>query len=109
MAKFKPGESVVCIDDDFKWAIERYGPGITWPVRGRCYVVRSYIFRGHHPAILLQGIVNPKVRYLDRSMREAGFWEERFEKAPGIESLTRIADEISGRVPMHTKKVKEEA
>jgi hypothetical protein len=106
MAKFKPGESVVCINDDFSWARKKYSPiKLTFPVRGKCYVVRAYVMGGTHPAIVLQGIVNPPVVYNDRRIREAGFWDERFERAPGIESLKQIAHELTHGFP----KVKEDA
>jgi len=104
--KFKPGESVVCINDDFSWARKQYAASlITFPVRGKCYVVRAYVAKGKFPAIVLQGIVNPKVVYHDRRVREAGFWDERFERAPGIESLKQIAHELTHGFP----KVKEDA
>ena len=95
MTKFNPGESVVCINDDFGWARKKYrAVNITWPVRGKCYVVRAYVMRGKIPAIVLQGIVNPPVIYNDGRIREAGFWDERFERAPGIEDLKKVADDV---------------
>ena len=99
--KFKPGESVVCINDDFSWARKQYAASaITFPVRGKCYVVRAYVVKGSHPAIVLQGIVNPRVVYNDRKIREAGFWEERFERAPGIEELKKVATDVSQWLPL---------
>lgn len=104
--KFRSGESVVCINDDFAWARKKYAAAkITFPVRGKCYVVRAYVMKGTHPAIVLQGIKNPFVVYQDGRMREAGFWDERFERAPGIESLKQIAYELTHGFP----KVKEDA
>jgi hypothetical protein len=106
--KFKPGESVVCINDEFKWARKKYAMfKITWPVRGKCYVVRQYVISGSHPALVLQGIKNPRVRYNDGSWREAGFWEERFERAPGIEDLKKAADDVSRWLPNETETEKE--
>ena len=103
--KFKPGESVVCINDDFSWARKKYSPiKLTFPVRGKCYVVRRYVIGGAKPAIVLQGIVNPPVVYNNGSIHEAGFWDERFERAPSIEGLRQIADELTNGFP----KVKEE-
>jgi len=102
--KFKPGESVVCINDDFSWARKKYrAANITFPVRSKCYVVRAYVIGGKIPAIVLQGVVNPPVVYSDGQIREAGFWDERFERAPGIESLKQIAHELTHGFP----KVKE--
>jgi hypothetical protein len=96
MAKFKEGESAVCINDDFTYATRKYsGTPLTFPKRGKCYVVRGYAVRGKFPAVLLIGIKNPRVRYMDGVTREAGFWEERFERAPGIEDLTKIATEVT--------------
>jgi hypothetical protein len=93
--KFKPGESVVCIDDSFSWARRHYRSyRLTFPVRGKCYVVRKYIVKGKYPAIVLQGIHNPDVKYNDGMWREAGFWDERFERAPGIEEIKKIADDV---------------
>jgi hypothetical protein len=63
-------------------------------VRGKCYVVRKYVCKGTHPAIVLQGIVNQPVIYNDGGIREAGFWDERFERAPGIEELKKVADDV---------------
>jgi hypothetical protein len=104
--KFKPGESVVCINDDFGWARKKYKAArITFPVRGKCYVIRAYVAKGKFPAIVLQGIVNPTVIYNDGRIREAGFWDERFERAPGIESLKQIAYELTHGFP----KVREDA
>ena len=106
--KFKPGESVVCINDDFGWAKRQYrSQNITFPVRGKCYVVRRYVIKGSHPAIVLQGIVNPNVIYNDGRIREAGFWDERFERAPGIEDLKKAADEVSRWLPSEIEIVKE--
>ena len=106
--KFKPGESVVCINDDFGWARKKYRAAkITFPVRGKCYVVRRYVVLGSHPAIVLQGIVNPRVVYNDGRIREAGFWDERFERAPGIEDLKKAADEVSRWLPNITEEEKE--
>ena len=103
--KFRPGESVVCINDDFSWARKEFPSIVTYPVRGKCYVVRAYVVKGKYPAIVLQGITNPQVVYHDRKVREAGFWDERFERAPGIESLKQIAYELTHGFP----KVKEDA
>ena len=98
--KFQRGESVVCINDDFKWAQRRYAMfNITWPVRGKCYVVRRYVIAGPKPALVLQGIVNPRVPYMDGRMREAGYWDARFERAPSIEGLQKAADEVSRWLP----------
>ena len=94
MAEFKAGESVVCIDDDFTWARKRY-PGLSYPARSKCYVVRGYAIRGKFPAVLLVGIKNKRVVYRDGTMREAGFAESRFERAPGIEGLQKIATEVT--------------
>jgi len=93
MAKFTRGESVVCINDDFGKVARVYGThiGLVFPVRGKCYVVRRYVIHDHHPCIVLVGIKNPRVLYMDDVMREAGFWEERFERAPSIEGLREIA------------------
>jgi hypothetical protein len=96
MMKFKPGESVVCINDDFGWARKKYrAAAITFPVRGKCYVVRRYVIKGSHPAIVLKGMKNPRVIYNDGGIREAGFWDERFEKAPSIDGLKQIATDVS--------------
>jgi hypothetical protein len=97
--KFKVGESVICINDDFKWARRRY-PSVTFPVRGKCYVVRAYVVGGRAPGILLQGIVNRNVVYLDGKTREAGFWEERFERAPSIDGIKKAATDISRWLPI---------
>ena len=98
MPKFKRGESVVCIDDDFRWAQKKYADAhLNFPVRGKCYVVRAYAVHGSHPAVLLAEITNPFVIYNDGKIREAGFWEERFEKAPSIEQLKRIAESVGRR------------
>ena len=104
--KFKPGKSVVCINDDFSWARKMYSTHkLTFPVRGRCYVVRAYVIGGKKPAIVLQDIVNPRVVYNDGTIHEAGFWDERFERAPGIEGLRKIADELTHGVPKVKEKV----
>jgi hypothetical protein len=86
---------VVCINGDFSWAKRHYrSHKLTFPVHGKCYVVRKYVVKGKYPAIVLQGIVNPRVVYSDRKIREAGFWDERFERAPGIEEIKKIADDV---------------
>jgi hypothetical protein len=98
--KFKTGESVVCIDDSFTWARKKYAMfKITWPTQGCCYVVRGYAIKGDYPAIVLRGIVNPRIPYNDGIWREAGFWEERFERAPSIDNLKQIAETISNMFP----------
>lgn len=83
--KFYPGQPVICINDDFRHTIRKYNElasGITWPVRGRRYVVRSYaIARVKYPSVLLMEIKNRRVPYADGIVREAGFWDERFEPA----------------------------
>lgn len=90
--KFRNGDSVVCINDDFKWARKKYLQfNMTFPTRGKCYVVRAYVMLGSYPALVLQDIVNPRVPYNDGVWREAGYWDERFEKAPSIEGLKEIA------------------
>jgi hypothetical protein len=89
--KFRAGESIVCIDDKFAWARRKYKKfGMLFPVQGRCYVVRGYVILGSHPAVLLREITNPRVPYSDGYWREAGFWEERFEKAPNIDGLKQL-------------------
>lgn len=93
MPKFKAGESVVCINDDFDWSRKKYH-GLSYPTRGTCYVVRRYVCGGEHPAIVLVGLRNIRVRYTDGVVREAGFWDERFEKAPGIDDIRRIAADV---------------
>ena len=101
MPKFKVGESVICINDDFSWAIKKYlGIALTFPKRGKCYVVRAYVAKGSHPAIVLQGIVNPPVIYNDRKIREAGFWDERFERAPSIDGIKKAANDVSRWLPI---------
>lgn len=98
--KFKSGEPVICIDDSFTWARQTYRSfNLTFPVCGRCYVVRGYVIKGSHPAITLQGISNVQVPYLDGKFREAGFWEERFARAPDISDLRKIADQASCWLP----------
>lgn len=94
--KFQVGESVICIDDSFTWARQYYRKyNVTWPVCGRVYVVRGYAIKGSHPALLLRDVKNPNVPYRDGTMREAGFWEERFERAPDLGDLRKIADDVS--------------
>lgn len=88
---FGAGESIVCINDDFRWAKLYYKNfNLTYPRRGACYVVRNYLVLGSHPALTVQGINNPKVPYKDGIWREAGFWDQRFEKAPSIDELKEI-------------------
>ena len=98
--RFQIGESVICINDDFRWAKRKYiAFNVTWPARGTCYVVRRYVIGGSHPAIVLRGIVNPRVPYNDGVLREAGFWDQRFMRAPKIDDLKKIAEETTRLVP----------
>lgn len=98
--KFKVGESIVCINDNFRWAKRRYAMfNITYPVIRKCYVVRKYMIGGSHPALGLIGIHNPRVPYSDGRVREAGFWEERFERAPSIESIKHAMEAVSRWLP----------
>jgi len=108
--RFQPGEAVICINDDFTWAKRKYARfEITWPVRGRHYVVRKYVMGGSHPAIVLQGIVNPKVPYNDDVWREAGYHDQRFMRAPKVEGsetkntsiddLKKIAEQTAQWLP----------
>jgi hypothetical protein len=104
--KFRSGESIVCINDNFKWARRQYkAHNLTFPVRGKCYVVRSYVVLGTHPALVLQGIVNIRVPYKDGVWREAGYWEERFEKAPSIDGLKEIARKAKITAPKELEEI----
>ena len=103
--KFNAGESVICINDDFSWARRNYRPyKLTYPVRGQCYVIRGYVIGGKKPAVVLQSISNPRVPYNDGIWREAGFWDERFERAPDISELRKIAEEVSRSAPLVAEK-----
>lgn len=100
--KFYVGQPVICVNDDFTRA-DKYYPGITWPVRGRRYVVRGYVADGSarigfsrvvYAAIVVMEIRNRRVRYMDGGVREAGFWDERFEPATSIEDLKKVATDV---------------
>jgi hypothetical protein len=81
MPKFYVGQPVICVDGDFEVVSRRY-PGCTWPRLGHRYVIRAYVLEySHFPAVVLREIENPLVRYRDGVLREAGFWDERFEPA----------------------------
>lgn len=81
MPKFYPGQPVVCVNDNFRRSRVIY-PGVTWPRRGVKYRVRCYVVSGvAYPALVLHEIHNKRVPYMDGVMREAGFWDERFEPA----------------------------
>lgn len=94
MSRFFAGQHVLCVDGDFSRAALRY-PQVTWPRHGGRYVVRGYACGGRYPAVLLRGITNPAVFYVQRwnpgvRRAEAGFWEERFEPATDIEELRAL-------------------
>jgi hypothetical protein len=39
------------------------------------------------------------VPYMDGRFREAGFWDERFERAPNIDGLKKVMEEVSRWLP----------
>lgn len=79
---FDVGQTVICIDDDFKWSRKKYPQVLNWPVFCSRYIVRAYACDGKFPAILVQEITNVSVIYMDGAVREAGFADKRFVKAP---------------------------
>jgi hypothetical protein len=105
--KFQPGEHVICINGNFRWAKRRYARfPIVYPKQGQLYVVRDYVCHGNAPAIVLEEMMNPIVQYNDGVYREAGFWDERFAKAPSIEGIKQIAEEVSRWLPAPVKRRK---
>jgi hypothetical protein len=112
MPRFYIGQPVICIDDrQNRWLI-RHHPGVTWIRRGERYTIR-----GNHEAtikgtlanfVTLYEIHNPSVVWNDGIVREASFWEERFEPATDIGELDKIVEKIGewGKSSEWDKKVK---
>ena|SRR6266480_4295062 len=90
--KFKPGNHVICVDDDFELTKVRWHQRISasYPRRGQLYIIRKYLVGDPFPAVALKEIRNPRVAYSDNVVREAGFAEWRFEHAPDISELRRL-------------------
>ena len=105
--RFYNGQPVVCINDNFSWARRMYPfTDIVYPVRGQRYVVRGYVnitvsHRANAPALLVVGITNPRVRYVNGEMHEAGFAEHRF--APITEEQVKSIIEEAHCVPATEK------
>jgi hypothetical protein len=94
---FHDGQIVICINDDFSWARKAFKDhNLSFPTFGNRYVVRGYVCGGRAPALVVQEIINPQVRYNDGVTREAGFWDVRFVGAPPPEhALEKMDEEIN--------------
>lgn len=95
MAMFQVGQPVVCIDDRLRPNVVRRYPNMVWPARGQIYTIRANIENRHSTFVLLREIRNRKDRWPGGKVAELGFWEGRFEPAPGIEDIVRAADDVS--------------
>ena len=98
MARFYIGQPVICIDDRLnRWLIRRH-PGVQWVKLGQRYTIR-----GNHEARMHGGVMNfvtlhelrnPDVVWNDGVVREASFWEERFEPATDIGEIDKAREKI---------------
>lgn len=112
MPRFYIGQPVICVDDRLnKWLV-RFHPNVKWVEAGQRYTIR-----GNHTApmksgvmnfVTLQEIHNPAVVWSDGIVREASFWEERFEPATDIGELDKVREKIGewGKSSEWDKRVK---
>ena len=87
------GQPVVCVDDRRSRWLSRYYPNVRWVVRGQRYVIRANMtadINGVKTFVLLREIRNAAVVWGDGRLREAAFWEERFEPATDISELEEL-------------------
>ena|SRR3989442_13268652 len=75
---FSPGQPVICINDDFRWCRRHYPSVQNYPRFASRYIIRAYVIGGSHPAVVLRELSNINVKYMDGSIHEAGFWQDRF-------------------------------
>lgn len=80
---------MICINDNFNRAMRIY-KRVTWPKKGCRYVIRDYVHLKDTPAVVLREIHNVDVVYSDGTIKEAGFWDERFVPATDISELQKL-------------------
>lgn len=96
LPKFQPGETVICVDDDFSELLSRQHSipkeQMIFPKEKKTYTVREMIFVPHRNdwGVLLVEIKN---KVLVETKYELNFSQTRFEKPNEGEGLTKKEDE----------------
>jgi hypothetical protein len=97
-SRFRVGSKVVCINDDFSNAPERYRIIFRFPVNGRVYTVRKIRRRKGGLSFLLYEVVNDIVRFPFGIVDEIGFYSWRFR--PLEKKKKKIADQVKEQKPV---------
>lgn len=95
MSRFYIGQPVVCLSgyETTSPRTRRFSQthGITWPEKGRRYVVRDYVISVEGlDGIVLEEIANPVVRYSNGAQAEASFSDTRFGPITDISELEKL-------------------
>jgi hypothetical protein len=95
MARFYIGQPVVCVRDNILRGVAARYPGLMWPRKGVVYHVRENYDSGTPNLgvltfVTLRELRNRRIRWPNGALREAGFWEERFEPATDIGELDEV-------------------
>lgn len=94
--KFKPGDKVICVDDDFRKLLKQQ-PHVKCPIKNQPYTVRQVIWI---PSVKRYGLLLVEIKNIisfdpQIGAYEPSFDERRFVKPDELEDMEKLSEEIS--------------